>query len=243
MQSPYYICPNKIYPAHKPGDETVYATVEVITDIEKVEITEYTKGAVLGEECIDGEISQIEYEDWEIRFKAMGYVMLPLVERGGVCVTIDESDKGLVGVLLKFPSTGSQFNHLTGCCQALIKSDNTVANVGYKDALDSIIPVGTEMWWRMRMHRVGREMHDDAGVLRVRLTVPNVAVPTQGKVYVAAEFKSIDWGCHPNAQKESIVFEVDPWDLRMRLETREENASKVYCLDRSWLFNQESQRN
>ncbi len=180
----------------------------------KVEITEYTRGAEIGEDCADIKVSQEDYECWEDSLKDMGYVIMPLIERGGACILLADPLKDKIGLLLKYPGTGSQFEPHTGCCQALTDSDNTVAKVFFKDVLKSIIPVGTEMWLNMGAIQGRGGSTSSPGRLHVRLSVPQMAVPTQGKVYVVAAYKP-PGSRHPNSPAESMVLEVNPWDLQL----------------------------
>lgn len=157
---------------------------------------------------MDGEITNHDYENWEFFLKAKSFVILPLIERGGACITLKGALEGKVGVLLKFPGTGSQFNPFTGCYQALVSSDNTVAQVYHTDVLESLIAVGTRMFLRLDDYARARS----GRYVQVRLNVPNVLSPAQGKVYVTAVCKSSSGSRYYNPTG-STTLEVNPWDL------------------------------
>lgn len=192
---------------------TVYADVET----EKVIFTEQTSDQS-EEQDGSGQITHADFTNWEEHMMKMGYVMLPLIERGGACIMVnvgtETEPQETIGSLLKYPEIGSQFDHNTGNYQALVDSDNNVVQVFFKHVVQSVIPVGTILYLKMEViqdHRFSRAAR--AGkFLFTRLNVPNIDTPVQGKVYVTASYRRN--GPRSRALATACVtFEVNPWDL------------------------------
>ena len=156
--------------------------------------------------------------DWEDYISSQGYVLSPLIERGGACIMVDigtpAEPNEVVGCLLKDPVTGSQLDPESGNYKALVKSDNSMAQVFFKDVIKSLIGVGTVMYLRMEVIEDERFNHASrqGKYLCTRLNVPNVCEPVQGKIYVTGV-------CRKNrtrtqvASVSSVTFPVNPWDV------------------------------
>lgn len=213
-QSPYYLCPDKLYPAHVPGQPLIYATVEVITSTERVQICKHTRGQGL-DEFADGEVCDQAYDEWEAYLKTCGLVIMPLIERPGACILLDLTDAvdgggSALGVLLKYPGTNSQFNPATGCYQALVDCENTVAQVFHMDVLSFLVPVGAVLYLKLDSYVPSKR----GRFVAVRLNVPNVSTPVQGKLYVSALRRNArERNGSGNQGRGSITMEVNPWDL------------------------------
>lgn len=207
-QSSYSLCPNKIYPAHIPGDDSTFATVEVVTEMRRVQIIKYTRGLEPGSE-IDGEVSNQAYETWESYLRENGFVILPIIERGGACILLKNGPlAGKIGVLLKYHGTRSQLCPYTGCYQALVSSDNTVAQVCVKETLETLVAVGTRVLLRLDDYAPSKS----GCFVLARLNAPNVPDPIQGKAYVTFTCKAAINGTAHDPRK-SMTIAVNPWDL------------------------------
>jgi len=210
-QSPYCLRPDKIYPAHIPGKPHVYSTVEVMTSADKVQIFQYTRVQETGE-FPDGEVTNQSYDEWEPFLKTSDLVIMPLIERPGACILLrlTEDQSPVIGVLVKYPEINSQFSPTTGCYQALIDGENTVAQVYHMDVLSFLIPVGAILYLKLDSYTPTKK----GRFIAVRLNVPNVSVPVQGKVYVSALRRGLSERSGMGSQSRgSITLEVNPWDL------------------------------
>ncbi len=185
----------------------------VHTESEKVEFVEKSRDDPNG-----GSVHILTFFDWEEYISANGYVLPPLIERGGACILVDigtpEEPNQVVGCLLKDPETGSQLDPESGTYRALVKPDNSMAQVFFKDVLTSLIGVGTIMYLQMEVIEDERFNHASrqGKYLFTRLNVPNVSDPVQGKIYVTGV-------CRKNrtrtqvASVSSVTFPVNPWDV------------------------------
>lgn len=199
--------------------------MEVITSIERVQICKHTRGQGL-DEFADGEVCDQAYDEWEVYLKACGLVIMPLIERPGVCILLDLTDAvdgggSALGVLVKYPETNSQFNPTTGCYQALVDSENTIAQVFHMDVLSFLVPVGTVLYLRLGPYIPLKQGH----FIAVRLNVPNVSTPVQGKLYVSAlhRYTRVRNGVG-NQSRGSITMEVNPWDLITERQWKKDNG-------------------
>ncbi len=135
-------------------------------------------------------------------------MILPLIERGGTCILLPGSE--VLGVLLKYPETGSQFNHTTGCYQALVDASNAVAQVFHTDVLSCLVAVGALMYLRLDSYVPSRT----GKFIAVRINVPNVSEPVQGKIYVSALRRNLPGrNGAASTSRGSVTLEVNPWDL------------------------------
>lgn len=218
MQSQYNLQPDKAYPFHIPGDEHVFGSVIVSTGSSKVFFTE-------GDQRLDPEnraesVHVCDFFNWDSYILEKGYVLTPLVERGGACILVDIGGKGdqpkdeVVGCLIKYPDTGSQYNAETGDYQALVREDNSIMQVFFKDVMRSLIPVGRVMYLRMEVIQDAKTGHPSrtGKFLFTRLNVPNVSEPVQGKIYVTGIYKTKRTRSQA-ASESCITFAVNPWDL------------------------------
>lgn len=234
-QSPYNICPDKYYPAHVPGNEEMFVTVCADVASEKVVFYEYSVGTSQ-DDGGDGTVASVDFPGWEEAMREKGYVMLPLIERGGACIMVnigtDEAPEETIGCLVKHPELNSQFDHNTGNYQALVTSDNDVVQVFFKHVIQSIIPVGTVLYLNLDViqdHRTSRASRA-AKYLFTRLNVPNVDVPVQGKIYVTASYRR--HGPRSRGLAAScITFEVNPWDVKTEHLFKESPDTVVQMLD------------
>lgn len=165
-----------------------------------------------------GVVTVADFDDWEVMIRVKGYVIIPLIERGGACIMVnvgsEEEPEEVVGCLIKFPDLDSQFDHNTGNYQALVDSDNSIVHVFFKHAIRSVIPIGTVMYLNIEViqdQRFSRAARNGKYLL-TRLNVPNIDVPVQGKVYVTAAYRTNGPRSRALASS-SVTFEVNPWDL------------------------------
>ena len=218
MQSQYYLQPNKHYPFHVPGDETVFGSVYVNIGHENVVFTKYDRADSLDGEY-SGEIAGQDFYDWEDYISSQGYVLMPLVERGGACVVvaIEEEDGKIekkLGVLIPFPELNSQWNHNDGNYQALVREDNSIVKVFFKDLMDCIVAVGTVLYLDMKVIQDERFNHPGrrGKFLQTRLNVPNEIIPQPGKIYVTGLYRRNKTRTQA-ASSSSVTFAVNPWDV------------------------------
>ena len=176
--------------------------------------------------------------DWDEYIQTKEYVLAPLVERGGACVLVDIGDGGdnpkeeVIGCLIKDPDTGTQFNAETGDYQALVKEDNSIMPIFFKDVMNSLIPVGTIMYLRMEVIQDDKTGHPSRNgkFLHTRLNAPNVSDPVQGKVYVTGTYK-IKRTRTQAASESCVTFAVNPWDVILQQLFKGDHDSIVKHLD------------
>jgi hypothetical protein len=217
-QSHYCIEPNKHYSFHVPDEEgpaKIFGTLHVDTKERKVFFYEYTD-----RELQDGSLVTKDYDKWEDYMSEKGYVLTPLVQRGGACMVVNsrgengELSEPKLGCLVRNPETNTLFHHPTLHYQALVDADNTVLDVFFLDALHSLVPVGTIMYLRMEVIDDDRftQRPRDGKFLVTRLNVPNASEPVEGKIYVTALFKRNRTRAQ-EAFSVAVTFPVNPWDV------------------------------
>lgn len=196
-----------------PGKDDVYGYIFIDTENENVQFVQKLRSDP------DGGVAQTKtFFDWEEHLNAEGYVLSPLIDRGGACVMVDigtaDKPNEVVGCMLQDPQTGTQFSQDDGTYQVLVKSDNSAAQIFFKDALRSLLAVGTVMYLRMEVIQDARfKITSQANKwLYTRLNVPNVAEPVQGKIYVTAVCRKNRTRLQ-NASVTGVTFAVNPWDL------------------------------
>jgi len=218
-QSHYCIEPDQHYSFHVPDEEgpaKIFGTLYVDSKERKVIFYEYTD-----RELEDGSLVTRNYEDWEDYMAGKGYVLTPLVQRGGACLVINtkpesdgEASVPKLGCLVRNPETNTLFHHPTLHYQALVDQDNTVMHVFFLDALHCLVPVGTVMYLRMEVIDDDRftPRPREGKFLITRLNVPNTSEPVEGKIYVTALFKRNRTRAQ-EAFSAAVTFPVNPWDV------------------------------
>lgn len=210
--------PDKQYPFHAPGVEPeTCGTMCVDTATRKVHFYSYKN-----RDLEDGTMITVGYDEWEEHMAENGYVLTPLIQRGGACVRMnigtDAAPEQALGCLVKHPETDTLFHHPTMHYQALVGKDNSVAYVFFTDALRSLVPVGTVMYLRMDViddERFIQPPDRESLFLLTRLNVPSVEEPEEGKLYVTALHKRF----RPRGQADppvSETFPVNPWDVILK---------------------------
>lgn len=201
----------------------------VSTPLEKVIFSEYDlrdPGA--------GETTHQDFYEWEEYIASKGYVLMPMVERGGACIIVDigGGEGEMLGCLIKYPDLDTQLNFVTGKYQALVKEDNSIAQVFFKDVMDCIVPVGTVMYLDMGVIQDERFAHPlrKGKYLHTRLNVPNIMEPEQGKVYVTGMYKRNKTRTQL-ASSSSVTFAVNPWDITPQALFKGDTESIVKYLD------------
>lgn len=210
---------------------TVYADVES----EEVLFYKYSMGGARIEES-EGSIARVDFPEWEEYMCKQGYVMVPLIERGGACILVnigtEEEPQEAIGCLIKYPETGAQFDHHTGNYQALVSAEQLVVQVYFKHVIPSLIPIGTVLYLNMEViqdHRFSRAARTGK-YLFTRLNVPIVDTPVQGKLYVTASYRRN--GPRSRALATACVtFEVNPWDVTPEHLFKESQSTVVRLLD------------
>lgn len=231
LQSPYNLIPDKAYPFHLPGKSNVYGHVEIISKDEKVVI--HTRDV---DEPGEGSVKIATYYEWDDFLETNGYVILPLIERGGACVIVDigtnEEPNEVVGCLLQNPETQSQWDTESGNYQVLVKEDNSMASIFFVEVLTTLIPIGTVMYLKtdvIQDERFSRIPRGDK-YLYTRLNVPNVCDPTQGKIYVTGVYRRKKSRTQI-ASVTSVTFPVNPWDVIPKSLFKGDQSSIIRHLD------------
>lgn len=230
-QSPYNLIPDKEYPFHVPGKKNIYGSVMVVTANENVVFKELDT-----DEPGAGGCRNSTYLEWDDCMQEHGYVILPLVERGGACVTVDigteEEPNEVVGCLLRNPETQSQWDPESGNYQVLVREDNSVAEVFFVDVLKTLIPIGTVMYLRTDVIQDERFVRIPRGgkYLYTRLNVPNVSNPVQGKIYVTGVYRRKKSRTQ-TASTTSVTFPVNPWDVIPKNLFKGDRSSVIRHLD------------
>jgi hypothetical protein len=217
-QSPYCVEPNKHYSFHAPGVEPdTCGTLCVDTASRTVHFYIYERRDLEG-----GCMLAIPHDEWEEHMAERGYVLTPLIQRGGACVRLnigtDDKPEQALGCLVRHPETDTQFHHPTMHYQALVAKDNSLAYVFFTDALRGLVPVGTVMYLRMGViddERFILPPDREDRFLLTRLNVPCVEEPEVGKLYVTALHKRF----RPRGQADPPVaetFPVNPWDVILK---------------------------
>lgn len=166
-----------------------------------------------------GSMYVLAYDTWEQHMQERGYVVTPLIERSGACVSVNigttDQPEHVLGCLVKNPETGTLFHHPTLCYQALVKADNTVSHIFFTEVLRSLQPVGSIMYLDMQViedERFASQPSSQGKYLTTRLNVPNLTEPEPGKLYVTASYKKRG----PRGKTEptvAVTFPVNPWDV------------------------------
>ena len=145
--------------------------------------------------------------DWCTSLAASGYILTPMIFRSGACVWVKQNDAETIACLI-CGNAGSNFSPDTCTYTALVLATE-VLDVFFKTVLDDLIKVGTSLF--LGGETVGLA---DSVLLQVRLNVPNVKQPEQGKVYVTYIEKPII-ADRDTFSVMSKTVAVDPWDLRL----------------------------
>jgi hypothetical protein len=89
----------------------------------------------------------------------------------------------------------------------------------YKVLRHALVPVGEVLYLEMSVIEDDRfrAQGGTSGtkVLYTRLSVPNVRVPEEGKLYVAALYQPINNRGRRENYSSSITFAVNPWDVQL----------------------------
>jgi len=164
------------------------------------------------------------FDNWQDELSASGYVLTPMIWRSGACVKISmPGDKAIPGVVVGIPDTTSRFDKTAFTYRVLVRrphesqtsingDDPETVNIHFLDALDALVPVGDELY--LDMEDMADEGWRQVGKwLKVRLNVPPMAEPEDGKLFVTALYYNRPFGRPEVASLPSLTISVDPWSL------------------------------
>jgi len=165
----------------------------------------------------------LEVKTWQRQLFSMGYIMLPMIHRGGACVTVADEDLGeRIGVLVPPPdkenADGNFHIKKRGYCVSVTNSRarNHIYLSPFQ-VFDSLIPIGKEVYLKMESdcatqfkNKVGIRNGDSnlhRFAIRMIMCSPNVFEPEVGMAYVTYLF---------HGDQSSAVICVHPSDLLIR---------------------------
>ena len=170
--------------------------------------------------------------DWDEYLKAEKMVVTPLIKRLGVCVVLDmpgddpssdpDATKKTLGCLITNmdPGVNGLFNPVNCTYRALIGANMETTEIFfYKLLRHALVPVGEVLYMDMSViedDRFRAQGGSNAGkFLYTRLSVPNVRIPEEGKLYVAALYQPVNNRGRRENYSSSITFAVNPWDVQL----------------------------
>jgi hypothetical protein len=210
-QSAYHVEQEIHYPFHVPQEDPnaqpVYGSIYV----------DPVSKSVIIEDVSNSTIHNESFFDWELYMKTKGYVMMPLIRRGGACVLVNigtlDAPNEVLGCLISNPETNHLFDHATHSYNALVQADNISTRVTAFEALEAMVKIGTPLYLNAEViPDADKDKQNRKGkFLRTRLNVPNLE-SIEGKLYVSAVYHKK----RSAKQQETtypVTFAVNPWDL------------------------------
>lgn len=156
---------------------------------------------------------------WEPYMEAQGYVLTPLIRRGGACVLVNigtaESPQNVLGCLVTYPDTNHLYNHTKHTYQALVQAENMLTEMSACETLEAMVKIGTPLYLNAEViPDADQDKQNRKGkFLKTRLNVPNLE-SVEGKLYVSGVYHKK----RTATQQKTIVavtFAVNPWDVMM----------------------------
>jgi hypothetical protein len=210
-------------PDHTDGE---YGALKVCVDMDCVEVSRYNKDGT------SKDPQQLSLNDWDEYLKAEKMVVTPLIKRLGVCVVLDmpgddpssdpDATKKTLGCLITNmdPGVNGLFNPVNCTYRALIGANMETTEIFfYKLLRHALVPVGEVLYMDMSViedDRFRAQGGSNAGkFLYTRLSVPNVRIPEEGKLYVAALYQPVNNRGRRENYSSSITFAVNPWDVQL----------------------------
>ena len=207
MNLTYEIRPDRYYPIWKHGEAKGY--IKVDSSAEKV-VIHYWKNDDQG--VPRDHLYDLEYATWNTELNRMGFLIAPLISRSGACCLI----RGQIGCIIK--NNGAEFNfdhRIEKLVYNVLVGANEVAEVSFEETLSSLLPIGTVLYVVMnvlgsaRLISAHRAAIHRGRLLKVRLDVPDVQFPVDGKVFVTYT----ETACSGNTTCNTV--QVNPWDLHL----------------------------
>ena len=221
--SSYALEPDTRYTFHvpHPAEGGEYGMISVNTRAENVVVETFSL-----EDEGRNRVNNWSFMEWEEKIRETGVVITPLIRRLGAAVVVksidpgtqEESDK--IGCLISSSQDGGgDLLDVSDCTyNALVSADMDVAKLFFLDVLkECLIPVGEVLYLDMnvlteeRYKALGRQ----GKVLYVRLNVPNIRNPEQGKLYVTCIHQPRNSHGRSARGASAITLAVNPWDVQL----------------------------
>jgi hypothetical protein len=219
--SPYALEPDVRYTFHIPyPDEGEYGMIIVNTEAERVSVETFSRT-----DEDRNRAHSLTFTDWEEKIREMGMVITPLIRRAGAAVVVTTVDpetqveSQAIGCLIPTPESGEDLLDVSDCTyNALMTAEMDVAKLFFLDVLkESLLPVGEVLYLDMKV--LEEEKYQALGrqgkLLFVRLNVPHVRNPEQGKLYVTCLHQPRTSHGRSVRGTTAITLAVNPWDVQL----------------------------
>jgi hypothetical protein len=220
--SSYALEPDTRYTFHvpHPAEGGEYGMISVNTRTENVVVETFSL-----EDEGRNRVNNWSFMEWEERIRETGVVITPLIRRLGAAVVVKSIDPDTqeesvtIGCLISSSQDGEDLLDVSDCTyNALVSVGMDVAKLFFLDVLkECLIPVGEVLYLDMnvlteeRYKALGRQ----GKVLYVRLNVPNVRNPEQGKLYVTCIHQPRNSHGRSARGASAITLAVNPWDVQL----------------------------
>lgn len=199
------------YPFHVPSEDPtappVYGSIYIDPDSKRVIFEDVTNDSAHTE----------SFFSWEPYMESQGYVLTPLIRRGGACVLVNigtaEAPQNVLGCLVSYPDIQHLFNHATHSYQALVQADNMLTQMSAAETLEAMVKIGTPLYLNAEViPDADRDKPSRKGkFLKTRLNVPNLE-SVEGKLYVSGVYHKKRTATQQKTIQ-AVTFAVNPWDV------------------------------
>lgn len=168
------------------------------------------------------EVMEVEWtmDNWQENLREMDCIIPPMVWRSGAAVCVRSRDEKKVACLVYDEEYSSNFNPETCTYDYVTADDSSSTSWNFIHVYQNLIPVGTQLYLIMDSG-TGAKIRDrlstqdrNKPLLAVRLNVPHITKPINGKLYVSCTKRSI-LAKSDTSDLGSVTFPVDPWELLM----------------------------